>query len=391
VQVNRVVILLISDGIGGAEQVVWQTIHGLSKYESIYLAVNNEIASFYADLLPNSRILNIGDIFLHTRKKLRIIRFFINNRYYSLIPLMIRLKSGRIANYLIRNEISIIHSHLDYALYSSLQVKRILKEIKIFHTVHGAFGLVEDKLLKPSLPLSSFDFKIINKLIFVSQYNYNLYKEKSIPVNDYKIIYNGIDLHSEASYSREIRAIKEFEILYVGGSKYVKGYDILVETIVLLRRSFPENPFHVVVLGHLTDHCDFVSMTKQRGIEQYFRLIGYVTPPLHLAYFKSANVLFMPSRSEALPIAAIEAISLDLPVIASNTGGLPEIIKHGKNGMLGNNNPRVYIDLILDLFAGYNTFLEKTRDYNHKTKHQFDANYMCQELLEIYGLNLKTH
>lgn len=388
---KRVVIFLISDGIGGAEQVVWQTIHGLGKYESIYLAVNNEIAAFYANLLPDYRILNIGDIFLHTRKKLRIVRFLINNRYHSLIPLMIRLKSGGIANFLIKNEISIIHSHLDYALYSSLQVKKILKEVKIFHTVHGAFGLVEDKLLKPSLPLSRFDFKKVNKLIFVSQYNYNLYKEKSIPVNDFKIIYNGIDFNSNVSFSRNIRTSKEFEILYVGGSKYVKGYDILVETIVLLRKSFLEHSFHVVVLGHLTDHCDFVSMIKQRGIEQYFRLIGYVNPPLHLAYFKSADVLFMPSRSEALPIAAIEAISLDLPVIASNIGGLPEIIKHGKNGMLGKNNPTEYTDYILDLFRDYNTFLEKTRKYNHKTKHQFDANLMCQKLLEIYGFNLNTH
>src|SRR5664280_659145 len=98
---NKVAIYLISDGIGGAEQVVRETIKGLSGYNSIFLIVNNEIASFYANLLPDSRCLNIGDIFLHSNKKFRIIRFLLNNRYYSFIPLIILSKSRKIINYLI--------------------------------------------------------------------------------------------------------------------------------------------------------------------------------------------------------------------------------------------------------------------------------------------------
>jgi hypothetical protein len=147
--VKRVAIYLISDGMGGAEQVVWQTIKGLSKYDSIYLIVNNEIASYYASIIPDSRVLNIGDIFIHSKKKYRVVRFLLNNRVYSLIPFIIRFKSAKIADYLRNNNIEILHSHLDYALYSSLYIKKIKTNIKIFHTVHGAFGLIEDKLLKP--------------------------------------------------------------------------------------------------------------------------------------------------------------------------------------------------------------------------------------------------
>jgi glycosyltransferase involved in cell wall biosynthesis len=381
---NKVAIYLISDGIGGAELVVWQIINGLSKYDSIYLIVNNEIASFYANLLPKSRFLNIGDIFLHLNKKFRIIRYLLNNRFYSCIPWIILLKSREINNYLIDNDIDIIHTHLDYSLYSSLYIKKFNKNIKVFHTVHGAFGLVEDKLLKPSLALSRIDFNSVDKLIFVSQYVFNLYKTKKIPINEFEIIYNGIDYADNAIYSKPIKTNNEFEILYVGGSKYVKGYDILVETIELLSKSNFKNSFHVVVLGPLTDQCEFVTIIRQRGLEQLFKLVGFVAPPLHLNYFKSADMLFMPSRSEALPIAAIEAISLDLPVIASNVGGLPEIIRHGENGFLGNNDPQSYRDFIIDLMANYNTILEKTRNCNLKLKLDFEAKNMCQKLLKIY-------
>jgi L-malate glycosyltransferase len=381
---KRVVLFLISDGIGGAEQVVRHTINGLNKYETIYLIVNNEIASFYNHLLPAGKILNIGDIFLHSNKKFRIIRFLLNNRFYSFIPLIILSKSRKINNYLIDNDIEILHSHLDYALYSSLHIKKFNKNVKLFYTVHGAFGLVEDKLLKPSLALSRIDFNSVNKLIFVSHYIYNLYKTKGIPTNDSEIIYNGIDYTNNGLYSRPAKTNKEFEILYVGGSKYVKGYDILVETIDLLSKSNFENSFHVVVLGHLTDNCDCVTLIRQWGLEKFFKLVGYVDPPKHLDYFKSADMLIMPSRSEALPIAAIEAISLNLPIIANNVGGLPEIIKHGENGLLGNNDPKEYCDFILDLIANYDTFLEKTRNYNLKIRPKFETQNMCQKLLQIY-------
>ena len=381
---NNVAIYLISDGIGGAEQVVWQTISGFRNNSSIYLILNNEIASFYANLLPDSRFLNIGDIFLHSKKKFRIIRFLLNNRFYSCIPWIIHLRSRIIIDYLVDNKINIVHSHLDYALYSSLHIKKVLNYIKVFHTVHGAFGLVENKLLKPFITLSRIDFNSVDKLIFVSNYVHNLYKAKGKPTNGSEIIYNGIDYTNNGLYSRPAKSNKKFEILYVGGSKYVKGYDILVETIDLLSKSNFENSFHVVVLGHLTDYCEFVMMIRQRGLEKFFKLVGFVDPPKHLDYFKSADMLIMPSRSEALPIAAIEALSLDLPVIASNVGGLPEIIRHGENGLLGNNDPQEYCDFILDLIANYNTFLEKTRNYNLKIKPHFEAKNMCQKLLQIY-------
>jgi glycosyltransferase involved in cell wall biosynthesis len=381
--VRRVAIYLISDGMGGAEQVVWQTIYGLRKYDSIHLIVNNEIASFYADLLPDNRFLNIGDIFLHSKKKFRFIRLLLNNRFYSCIPWIIRFKSQKIADYLAINNIEIIHSHLDYTLYSALNIKKIKTNIKVFHTGHSAFGLIENKLLKPSLPLSRIDFNSVNKMICVSQYIYNLYKEKGIPINESEIIYNGIDYSLTGICSRPAKKNNEFQILYVGGSKYVKGYDILIDTVDILQKS--NFNFHIIVLGHLTDHCEFVTMIRQLQLEKFFSLVGYVDPPKHLNYFKSADILFMPSRSEVLPIAAIEALSLDLPVIAGNVGGLPEIIKHGENGLLSNNNPQDYCDFIIYLKANYNSFLVKVKSYNIKIKPKFNAINMCKSLLEIYS------
>jgi len=381
---RKVAVYLISDGMGGAEQVVWQSIFGFKESNSIYLIVNNEIASFYADLLPECRFLNIGDIYLHSKKKFRTFRFFLNNRFYSLIPWIIRTKTKKVVEFLSRNEIEILHSHLDYTLYSSLRTKKKITSVKLFHSVHSAFGLTENSSLKSSLPLSRINFCFVDKLIFVSNYIYNLYKIKNIPINEYEIIYNGINFLNKEIYREKVNSNNEFEILYVGGSKYVKGYDILVETIDLLSKSKTEWNFQVIVLGQVSDNSDFFRMIKERGIGHLFRFVGFIPPPKHLNFFKSADMLIMPSRSEVLPLAAIEAISLDLPILASNVGGLSEIVKHNENGLLTNNSPIEYYQYILDLMAGYNTFLKKARSYNQGIMSQFDAKNMCQKLLKIY-------
>jgi glycosyltransferase involved in cell wall biosynthesis len=382
---KKVAVYLISDGMGGAEQVVWQTINELKVHDSIYLITNNEIAPYFVNLLPPDRILNIGNIFHHYEKKYRIIRFLLNNRFFSLIPVFLRFRTRKIIAYLIHNNINIIHSHLDYALYSSQLIMKRVKILRLLHTVHCAFGLLEDTHLKPSIPLSSFDFNKIDRLIFVSRFNYELYKKKNIPVNQFTIIYNGIELIDKENPARTEKDSDEFEILYVGGSKYVKGYDILVATVCQLIKTNLHDKIKVVVLGPLSPDCDLIRLIKQNKLEHIFRLVGFIEPPDHLNYFKSADILFMPSRSEAMPLAAMEAVALDLPVIASDLGGIPEIIKHGENGMLGNNDPLTNSILIQEMIQGYNEIIRKAKNYNLRIKYQFGAKNMCEELLKIYN------
>lgn len=370
--------------MGGAEQVVRQTISGLRNLGSIYLITNNEIISYYDDLLPSNKICNIGDIYLHTKRKYRWIRYLLNNRFYSLIPNIIRLKTRGIADFLINNNIEVVHSHLDYALFSSLLIKRIYSNLKVIHTVHCEFGFTKDRLLKPWIPLSSIDFSRIDKLIFVSDYNYRLYESGGIPIRDFKVIHNGIDLSNMVTYSRPLKTGDKYSILFVGGSKYVKGYDILLETVNLLNKSNFKLNYKVVVLGHISDDCNLKLLIRKYELENYFKLVGFVPPPHHLEYFKASDILFMPSRSEAFPIAAIEAVCLDLPVIASNIGGLPEIITHGENGLLGSNNPSVHSVFIKDILLNYNSFLDRTIKFNLNKKPYFEAKRMCQDLLTIY-------
>src|SRR5271157_4135706 len=104
---GKIALYIISDGIGGAEQVVWQALNGLRSYDSFYLITNNEIVSYYANLLPDSKTLNIGNVYIHRNKKYKLIRYLLNNRFYSFKKRIIKSKTNLINNFLLENNINV--------------------------------------------------------------------------------------------------------------------------------------------------------------------------------------------------------------------------------------------------------------------------------------------
>jgi glycosyltransferase involved in cell wall biosynthesis len=73
-------------------------------------------------------------------------------------------------------------------------------------------------------------------------------------------------------------------------------------------------------------------MAEQLGLEDRVHFLGYqddVTPLL-----QSLDIFVQPSRSEALSLSMLEAMAAGTPVVAARTGGIPEVIEHGTNGLL---------------------------------------------------------
>lgn len=382
---KSIALYLISDGFGGAEQVVWQTINGLKDQINIYLIVNNEVACYYKNLLPPDQILNIGDIYLHLNQKYRYIRYLLNNRYYSFKPLLVITKTNKIVNFLATNRIRTVHAHLEFALFSLNRIKKIDYNLNIIYTIHSAFGLLSDKSLRPQISLRNINFSIVDIFIFVSKSIYKLYKENNITIGCNYIIYNGVDL-SKIHNINMINSVKPlFKILYVGGAKPVKGYDVLVNTAKILLTEYKLENFQVLVLGNVPPKCEFIKLIKHHRLTNKFSFRGYIKPPLHLDYFRQAHILFMPSRTEAMPMAAIEALLLCLPIVASNVGGLPEIVKNGENGYLCAQDPNEFASKIYALNNSFSLFKSQTINYNSIKKKRFDVKNFCNRQLELYN------
>jgi glycosyltransferase involved in cell wall biosynthesis len=383
--VNKVAVYIISDGIGGAEQVVWQTINALKSYPEIFLIVNNEIAEYYSELLDSKKFLNIGNIYLHRNPALRPVRYLLNNRFFSIKPVLVRSKTKAVYSFVRANGIGVIHAHMEFALFSALNIKRHFRDVKIIYTVHSAFGFLGDKSLKPQHWINKKEFSDVDIFVFVSRYNLNLFTTNNVPVKNFRLIYNSINLNLLPDNLESRTKDGNFHILYVGGAKYVKGYDLLVAAIKRLISLNKLSNLKVTILGDVHTESHFANMINDNVLSSVFSLMGFVLPPGHYKYFQQADLLFMPSRSEAMPMAAVEALFFNLPVVASNVGGLSEIVSHGENGYLCSPDPVEFADTIFHSIQNYDKLLISTKRHNESIRKVFDSDIVMKQVSELYS------
>lgn len=106
----------------------------------------------------------------------------------------------------------------------------------------------------------------------------------------------------------------------------VKGVEHLVRAAALLPRA------RVAIAGDGPLLEQLRELAVELGLSDRLALLGRVTPVAPL--LAAADVVVLPSRSEGLPMAALEAMALGKPVVASRVGGLPEAVEDGVTGVL---------------------------------------------------------
>jgi glycosyltransferase involved in cell wall biosynthesis len=112
-----------------------------------------------------------------------------------------------------------------------------------------------------------------------------------------------------------------------------KGVEALLHAAATLLRKRSGVYFLFVGEG---PKCDkYKALTKALGIERNVTFTGLISNPTGMGVFDASDIYCQPSLwQEACPLAVLEAMSAKLPVIASNTGGLPELVENGRTGIL---------------------------------------------------------
>ena len=109
-----------------------------------------------------------------------------------------------------------------------------------------------------------------------------------------------------------------------------KGLDILVETFARLAPDYPN--LNLLIIGEGEERERLAMQIAQHHLTNRIHLLGRI--PEAASYLKAFDIFALPSRTEALPYAVLEAGLAALPVVASRVGGIPEIIKNGETGLL---------------------------------------------------------
>ena len=155
--------------------------------------------------------------------------------------------------------------------------------------------------------------------------------ESGVPAAKIEVIHTGIQMPEPAARDRRKFGLGEadFVIGHMGAFTAEKGQDVAVAAAALLAQSLPHAK--VILAGDGPLRKEMLSEIRQ-GAPKNVIFPGFISD--RAAFFAALDLFIMPSRSEAWGLAALEAMANGVPVIASDVGGLPEIVETGNGGWL---------------------------------------------------------
>lgn len=168
-------------------------------------------------------------------------------------------------------------------------------------------------------------YRFANKVICVSESVKNhLVKNGEISEEKGIVIYNPVSFPSKQEFEKS----EKFNIVYIGRLEKVKN----VETLVKAFSKIQNNKIQLTIVGDGREMDNLQNLVNELKITEAVLFEGFQNNIGK--YLSAADLYVLPSYSEGFGIAAVEAMFLKVPVLATNVGGVPEFIKDGENGWL---------------------------------------------------------
>jgi len=261
------------------------------------------------------------------------------------------------------------------------------KKIKLIFTAHG-WAFNEDRpkwqiwLIKI---FSKLTVVFYDKIICVSEYDYNIaIKNKIAPAKKLITIHNGIDLKNlsflpkEQAQKKLINKTSPFVIGTIAEYTKNKGLFYLLKAI----KKIKDKEFDVVLIGsgENPDKEKMHNFVKKNNLKNV-HLIEFINNAA--SYLKAFDVFVLSSLKEGLPYTILEAMAAEIPIIATNVGGVPEMLDDC-GILIPSKNPDSIGKEILYLINNPDLSQEMTRKARQKVEKEFSLEKMLQETKNLY-------
>ncbi|MCF8474857.1 MAG: glycosyltransferase [Emcibacter sp.] len=196
-----------------------------------------------------------------------------------------------------------------------------------------------------------------SKIICVSQALRRKLIEHGISENKIIVIMNGVDRNI---FNPKIRTeAKGQYLLSVGNLVPLKGHDLILQALT----EFPDENLTIIGAGEREKYLK--NRAQDLNILDRVAFLKYVSPRELAAFYANAKATILMSSMEGMPNVVLESLSMGTPVIATNVGGIPEVITPENGILLDKRSPK-------DLTEALRTALNKNWDHQKISE---DAKY----------------
>jgi glycosyltransferase involved in cell wall biosynthesis len=177
-----------------------------------------------------------------------------------------------------------------------------------------------------------------DKVIAVSKFMAEIAKKIGVNEDKIKVIYNSIDFISEESKTGEIEKIKkkfgQDAKIIVTACRLTswKGVDGIIKMLPGLKEKVGNINFLVLGDGQELDNLKQLALGLDISDQVHF--LGRIKHSQIMNYFQAADLFILNTNYEGLSHTLLEAMKAEVPIIATNVGGNPEVIEDGREGLL---------------------------------------------------------
>lgn len=273
------------------------------------------------------------------------------NIHGVLLPL-IKNKYFNVAYFTINGlyKIRQLHKHYNFEIYqasdaggailalvaSKIYTKKFVFEVQgdIFDYPSQVGGKVHSSLVKffSKVIIKKADYiRIVSPFLYEPLDRFGINREKIflVPPRCDSALFSDRNVDKDKP---EILCNNQYNLLFVGNLLTAKGVDILLEAFALIAKE--NSNIGLIFIGDGEEKSRLKSRAEELGIGKKVFLLGRLEYNLIPTFMHYSDILILPSIEEGVGRVLLEAMSMNLPIVASNVGGIPLLIDNNKDGLL---------------------------------------------------------
>lgn len=227
-----------------------------------------------------------------------------------------------------------LHAHFVNGPSSVAMFLSIVLDVPYSFTMHASLIWLDPVALYNKLDTCKFCASIseYNRDYVISEYGTRFFEK-------IEIVRCGIDMEKLVAIERrETTEAKPFTIVGVGQLTKRKGFHVLIKACGILKDRGLE--FQCLIVGEGTQRTDLESLITRHQLGDMVTLEGAQPQEEIPSYLRQADIFALPcviaddGWRDGIPVALMEAMAHEIPVVSTNILGLPELIDSGENGVL---------------------------------------------------------
>jgi len=287
-----------------------------------------------------------------------------------------------IANIIQKEKIQHIHAHWGSTTATMAYVISQITGIPWSFTLHR-WDIKENNMLKEKVKSAGF-------VRCISEHGKNELFE--IIGNEYKekiqVVHMGVKIPSGVSEFRKDK--KNFTIVTPANLLGVKGHKYLIDACSILVKQDIKN-FECIFYGAGPLKTELENLVKEKKLTDYIKMPGAIPHEKLIEMYKNQDIdaVVLPSittsdgEHEGIPVALMEAMAYKIPVISTDTGGIPELLSNGAGIIIDEKSPEQLSKAILKVMKEENFKKALTEKGFQKIKDKFDIQKNVKTLLEL--------